>query len=82
MSAATARRAAALRARAEHPATSEHEAAVCRELLARMEPTCHCNFCTAVSTDPVAAGRWAAIQADPAIRVLACGAWATTASPI
>lgn len=78
MSAATTRRVAALRARADHPSTPAAEAALARELLARLEPTCGCAFCTAVSTDPVAAGRWRAIQADSSVRILCCGAWITT----
>ncbi|MBN7296633.1 hypothetical protein [Mycobacteroides abscessus] len=78
MSAATARRVAALRARAEHPGTPEAEAATCRELLARLAPTCGCRFCAVVDTDPVAAARWEAIRDNPAVRVLVCGAWVTT----
>lgn len=78
MSAATARRVAALRARAEHPGTPEAEAALARELLARMEPECGCRFCTAVSTDPVAAARWQVVRDDPRTQVLVCGAWVTT----
>ncbi|MGV7586315.1 hypothetical protein PJI74_01105 [Mycobacterium kansasii] len=78
----TPRRLAALRARAAHPATPEAEAAVCRELLARLvvpaESGCGCRFCTAVSTDPVAAARWEAIQDYPRTRVLVCGVWVTT----
>lgn len=80
MSAATSRRVAALRARADHPATPESEAALARELLARMEPTpeCGCRFCHVVATDPWAAARWEAIRDDPRIQVLVCGAWVTT----
>ena len=75
-----ARRAAALRARAEHPATPAHEAAVCRELLARMEPTCGCRFCEIVATDPWAAARWQAIRDHPRTQVLICGVWITARS--
>lgn len=78
MSAATARRVEALRARAEHPATPAAEAAVCRELLARMEPTCGCRFCEIVAANPAAAARWQAIQESPRTRVLVCGVWVTT----
>lgn len=83
MSAATARRVEALRARAEHPATPAAEAATCRELLARLvpaEPACSCRFCAMVATDPWAAARWQAIEESPNVQVLVCGVWATTAS--
>lgn len=78
MTAAPARRVEALRARAEHPATPEHEAALARELLARMEPACACRFCALVAVNPPAAARWQVIRDDPRTQVLVCGAWATT----
>lgn len=80
MSAATARRVEALRARAEHPATPEHEAALARELLARMEPACGCRFCAVLAKDPWAAARWQSIQERPRTQVLVCGVWVTTRS--
>lgn len=80
MTAARARRVAALRARAEHPATPKAEAGVCRELLARLAPECGCTFCALVAADPWAATRWEAIREDPAVQILSCGAWVTTAS--
>lgn len=69
--AATARRVAALRARATHPATPPAEAATCRAMLARLLPagaapaTCTCASC--VTTIYAAAG-W---------RRVTCGAWAS-----
>ncbi|SHX66357.1 Uncharacterised protein [Mycobacteroides abscessus subsp. abscessus] len=81
MSTATARRVEALRARAEHPATPEHEAALARELLARLAPpetACSCRFCEIVATNPATAARWQAIQDHPRTQVLVCGAWAMT----
>ncbi|AYM40340.1 MULTISPECIES: hypothetical protein [Mycobacteroides] len=80
MTAATARRVQALRARAAHPSTPEAEAQACRELLAKMlpaEPECGCRFCEIVATDPWAAARWQAIRDHPSVRVLVCGAWTT-----
>ncbi|WP_165703543.1 hypothetical protein, partial [Mycobacteroides abscessus] len=76
-----ARRAAALRARAEHPATPAAEATACRELLARLAPetACGCRFCAMVATDPWAAARWQAIEESPNVQVLVCGVWITTA---
>ncbi|MGV7586314.1 hypothetical protein PJI74_01100 [Mycobacterium kansasii] len=56
MSAAIARRVAALQARADHPATPAHEAAACRELLSKLalaEPRPdRCGLCTRLAADP------------------------------
>lgn len=81
MNGATARRVAALQARAAHPATPAAEAQVCRELLARLapEPACSCRFCAVLATDPWTSARWAAIQESPRTQVLVCGVWITTA---
>lgn len=78
MTAATARRVEALRARAAHPATPAAEAAACRELLSKLAPECSCRFCALVATNPAAAARWQVIRADPSVRILCCGAWVTT----
>lgn len=80
MSAATSRRVEALRARAYHPTTPAAEAAVCRELLARLEPTpeCGCRFCAMVAVNPSTAARWQVIRDDPRTQVLVCGVWITT----
>lgn len=78
MSAATARRVEALRARAEHQATPEAEAAACRELLTKLVPECGCTFCALVAADPWAEARWEAIREDPAVRILCCGMWITS----
>lgn len=80
MTAASARRVAALRARAEHPGTPVAEAAACRELLARLAPECGCTFCEIVAADPWAEARWRAIQDDPGKRILRCGMWITSTS--
>lgn len=56
MNAATARRVAALRARAEHPGTPEAEAAICRELLSKLDsevPT-RCRSCQLITKEPAA----------------------------
>lgn len=68
--AATARRVAALQARAAHPATPPAEAETCRRLLAQLLPatspaTCTCCRCR---TTVYAAAGW---------RRVVCGAWAS-----
>lgn len=68
MTAATARRVAALQARAAHPATPPAEAATCQMLLARLVPAaspCTCTRCVNV----VYAVGW---------RRIVCGVWASS----
>ncbi|MBX8688065.1 hypothetical protein GO011_11570 [Mycobacterium sp. 20091114027_K0903767] len=83
MTAATARRVAALRARAEHAETPEHEAELARELLAKLdpEPTIDhpdaCAICLAMTKDPAIAVRWQWLIDQGYARVC-CGVWVTS----
>lgn len=85
MTAATARRMAALRARAAHPATPAAEARTCREFLAKLEPERErtidhpdaCAICLAMAKDPAIAVRWQRLIDQGYARVC-CGVWVTS----